>query len=412
MATINFLYRSTKANSNLIVRLLFRENGKDYVIGAKTKLDIEKDYWINKHTINKPRDIEIANKQVNTNSELNKIKNHILKAFSNRTTNSINKEWLTKQIEHYYNPPTVHEELPKELLSYIDSYTDKNKFKKQTLKNYNTVKNLLIRYETFSNETIQINNVNEKFKNKFEDYCLSQGYAPNTIAKAFSVVRTICQDAKYNGIEVSYQLEKVRYKYVKAEMIYLTFEELEKIEKVELNDSLSNARDWLIISCFTGQRISDFMKFTKEQIRAEKGKSLLEFTQYKTNKIMTIPIHKKVELILNKRNGNFPKAISDQKYNVFIKAVCKKAGLTQKEKGTLLKETKEGSKQYRKQSGVYPKHELVSSHIGRRSFATNHYGQIPTNFLIYITGHSTESMFLNYIGKSNKDLALEVANYF
>ena len=66
----------------------------------------------------------------------------------------------------------------------------------------------------------------------------------------------------------------------------------------------------------------------------------------------------------------------------------------------------------RKVSGVYPKYELVSSHIGRRSLASNFYGKIPTSYLIYITGHGSEAQFLNYIGKSNKDLALEIGNYF
>ena len=55
---------------------------------------------------------------------------------------------------------------------------------------------------------------------------------------------------------------------------------------------------------------------------------------------------------------------------------------------------------------------LVSSHIGRRSFASNNYGKIPTSFLMYITGHTTEAMFLTYIGKSNKDIAMELTNYF
>jgi len=30
----------------------------------------------------------------------------------------------------------------------------------------------------------------------------------------------------------------------------------------------------------------------------------------------------------------------------------------------------------------------------------------------YATGHSSEVMFLNYIGKSNKDMALELTKYF
>jgi hypothetical protein len=29
-----------------------------------------------------------------------------------------------------------------------------------------------------------------------------------------------------------------------------------------------------------------------------------------------------------------------------------------------------------------------------------------------MTGHTTEGMFLTYIGKSNKDIAMELTNYF
>jgi integrase len=164
--------------------------------------------------------------------------------------------------------------------------------------------------------------------------------------------------------------------------------------------------------------VSDFMRFTKEMIRYEKNKSdgilkpLLEFTQKKTTKIMTVPLHKKVMEILDKRNGDFPYSTSDQKYNENIKEVCREAGLNEIVNGSKSVETETGSKIYRKQSGTFEKWELVTSHIGRRSFASNHYGIIPTNYLIYITGHSTETMFLNYIGKSNKDKAMEMTNFF
>lgn len=106
--------------------------------------------------------------------------------------------------------------------------------------------------------------------------------------------------------------------------------------------------------------------------------------------------------ILAKRNGQFPRKISDVKYNDYIKEVCKRAGLTQKVEGSKKIETSPESKQYRKEEGIYPKWELVSSHIGRRSFATNFYGTIPATFLIYITGNLTGKMFLEYIGKSNR----------
>jgi len=115
---------------------------------------------------------------------------------------------------------------------------------------------------------------------------------------------------------------------------------------------------------------------------------------------------------LNKRNGNFPETISDQRYNDYIKDVCEIAEINQMVKGSKLIEVTPESGKFRKVSKMYKKYELVTSHIGRRSFATNFYGTIPTTYLINVTGHSTEAMFLNYIGKSNKDLALEIANYF
>ena len=154
------------------------------------------------------------------------------------------------------------------------------------------------------------------------------------------------------------------------------------------------------------------MRFTDEQIRIKNGKHLLEFTQKKTDKNMTVPLQPKVIEILNKRNGKFPYSISDQKYDEYIKKVCELAEINERTKDGKLTETATNNKVFRKKSGMYKKFDLVTSHIGRRSFATNFYGKIPTTYLIYITEHNTELQFLNYIGKSNKDLALEITNYF
>ena len=59
----------------------------------------------------------------------------------------------------------------------------------------------------------------------------------------------------------------------------------------------------------------------------------------------------------------------------------------------------------RKELGIHPKYELLSSHDLRRSFATNFFGKIETPVLMQMTGHSRESTFLNYIGVGeNKDI--------
>ena len=415
MASINFLYRSTKENSNLNLRLLFRNNGKDYVFGAKTNVEVSKYYWTKQHK-KKSKDIEVTNKQTEINNQLNKIENYVLKAFNSANSETINKKWLQTQIDNYYNP-IKETNIPTNLIEYIDFYIDyrKHEITETNKSKCRVIKNKLIKYETFIGKKILIKNINDIFKNEFVNYQKEMMYSQNTIQREFVTIKTFCKHARYLGIETHSQLDALRIDRQKVDKIYLTLEDLTKIENIsknQLTDSLENAKDWLIISCYTGQRVSDFMRFTNEQIRIEEGKHLIEFTQKKTDKNMTVPLHNKVLEILKKRNGKFPYKISDQKYNDFIKTVCELAKINESIKGSKILETKKGSKTFRKQSGTFKKYELVTSHIGRRSFATNFYGTIPTTFLIYITGHSTESMFLNYIGKSNKDLALEITKYF
>ncbi|MEN8858224.1 MAG: tyrosine-type recombinase/integrase [Flavobacteriaceae bacterium] len=412
MASVNFLYRSKKEISNLNLRLLFRHNTKDYVFGGKTKFEVEKKYWRNKSN-----DIDNKNKQIEINTELNKIENYILKAFNSVKIEAINKDWLKTQIHNYYNPPKKETDIPTNLIDYIDYYINyrKNEITESNKKKCRVIKNKLIKYENFIGTKILIRNINDNFKNHFVNYQKELMYAQNTIQREFVNIKTICKHAKYLGLETHHQLDSLKIDRQKVEKIYLSLEDLTKIENIKkekLTDSLDNAKDWLIISAYCGQRISDFMNFTDEQIRIENGKHLIEFTQKKTGKNMTVPLHPKISEILNKRKGKFPYKISDQKYNDYIKVVCELAEINEPTKGSKLVETDPESGIYRKKSGTYKKFELVTSHIGRRSFATNFYGKIPTTYLIYVTGHSSEAMFLNYIGKSNKDLALEITNYF
>nr|WP_305050430.1 hypothetical protein [Elizabethkingia bruuniana] len=58
------------------------------------------------------------------------------------------------------------------------------------------------------------------------------------------------------------------------------------------------------------------------------------------------------------------------------------------------------------------KWETITSHIGRRSFATNFYGKIPTPLLLHATGHSTEQVFLNYINDFDNDRITSLGDYF
>lgn len=425
MASVNFLYRSSKPEAFLNLRLLYRIKDKtdpsafkDYVIGCNTSLKVSKNYWKNQHHLKRVKDVQVKNLQATINKEIARISSHVLLAFETSNGVGIDKAWLSKTIDLYYNPQQ-EKPYPKNLLSYIDYYIEERRFEVSvtSIRKFNVVKEKLKRMQEQRGRPIMISEVGEDFKKELAEYYEREKYSPNTAQRELGTIKAFCKHAKKKGLEVHPELYDIKLKKRPVKKIYLSFDELERIENAAMeHEYQENARDWLIISCYTGQRISDFMRFNSDMIRVESGKQLLEFKQVKTKKQMTIPVHPKVAAILEKRNGEFPRATSDQRYNEYIKEVCMLSGINEMVHGKKAIDLEPGKDKakIRAIEGEYEKWELATSHVGRRSFASNFYGynNIPTSYLIYVTGHSSEAMFLNYIGKSNKDLAMELTNYF
>lgn len=416
MATVSFLYRSTRDEAFLKVRFFYVKEGKNAFLEASTKSKVTKVYWDKYHTAKRIADLSIKNFQTELLRELNAIENHILNTSENNPVENFDKPWLEELVSLYYNP--VVDGTSDLLVDWLERYTaDKKKsIAHATVKKANVVKSSVLLFEKKFKRVLKIKDVDIRFKKEYEDFNFSKGYAANTIGRNLSFIKTVCRYALVHNVEVSNSLSLVSGKKERVESIYLTEEDIKKIAACEgLVDHLDNARDWLLISCYTGQRVSDFMRFDKSMIREQKNKRgkdvvFIEFEQVKTQKLMSIPLYSKVLAILAKRSGDFPRANSDQKYNKYIKDVCEAAKINEVVFGNGMKEGDDGV--WRSDRGNFKKHELVTSHIGRRSFATNNYGKIPTVLLMSMTGHSSEKMFLTYIGKGSNDLTMELSEYF
>ncbi|WP_423740519.1 phage integrase SAM-like domain-containing protein [Flavobacterium columnare] len=415
MASINFLYRSQRDKANLVIRLLYRNLGKDYIIGADSKINVTKTYWEKHHNSSKLKDTDLISEQNRVSKLMNEINLFVLEKFEKTNIKFIDKNWLQLQINQYYNPDEFTDKGDKNpiyLTEYFDYYIELFINNTNTKKKLNTTKNKIIRYEYVIKNKISVKDVDIMFFNKFNNYLQGLNYNQNTIIVDFTNIKTICKYAK-KTIKVNEDIFDWSLKKDKTAIIYLTLDELDSIAGLsDLPDYLDNARDWLIISCFTGQRVSDFMQFNKSMITEQidiNGKKikLIEFTQKKTSLNLPLALHPKVLEILEKRNGDFPRQISDVKYNKYIKLVGEKAELND-----IIDGSKLDSELMRKVKKKYKKWELLTSHIGRRSFASNFYGKIPTPLIMSATGHSTEKSFLNYIGKSHTDRAMSLANYF
>ena len=162
--------------------------------------------------------------------------------------------------------------------------------------------------------------VDSSFKALFNDYYELHGYNKNTIKKNFKFIKTYCYYARDNGIEVNPNLKKLSISGEDTKDIYLTLDELELIKTFTgLSDKLDNVRDWLLISCFTAQRISDFSRFGKDMIIELENQKLISFKQTKGKKEIVIPLLPEVQDVLDKRGGEFPRKISDQRFNEYVK---------------------------------------------------------------------------------------------
>ncbi|WP_430410219.1 tyrosine-type recombinase/integrase [Kordia sp.] len=420
MATVNFLYRSTRKRAALTLRLLFRDTqSKDHAIDAKTQYFVDTEYWKlhNKRT----KDANIKNKQVEVKAHLIEIENFVRDAFINENEKNVDKEWLKDQIHLFYNP--IQEKQQSELLtdaiqSIIDEAPTKKNAKggiglsKSRINSYKSLKRMIAEYQ--KPKKFKVKDINVRFSNDFLNYLLNtKNYQKSYALKKITDLKTVCRNAELNGIETNIQYNKIESTKPKNEnILYLTTNELEAIENtVLLNEAHKNARKWLLLGCDLGQRGGDLLELTKDNFVTRDELEVIELQQQKTGKNITIPVLETTKKILE---SGLPHKISIQKFNKYIKEVCKLAGIDemiQDSKITVI-ELGNGNTQKRKIEGTYQKWELMSSHVCRRSFATNQYGELPTPLIMQITGHSSEKMLLNYIGKNSLDYARQIADFY
>jgi len=428
MARVYFLYRSQKDKAALKVRIQLENNKQQFE--ANTQIHTTKIFW--NDTRKKQRGLSGIEKNeiAAINKKLDPLENYILEKFEIDNPKPEQKEWLKLTLIDYYNPTDETDIKRSDLLTdNIQHIIDTANIRKNAQNNLglsksriNSYKNLLKIIERYQEkkQSLRIKDFNQTFANNFLKWLISDnGYADSYALKKIDDLKAVCRDAEIDNIEVNKQLSKIKGGKISNEnIIYLNEFELEKIENLTLeSDKLENARKFLLLGCHIGQRGSDLLSLTASNIKNRNGLNVIELEQQKTKAKISIPILDKTAEII--KNG-LPKKISIQNFNFYIKELCKIAELNEPTKGrkaAVRKEVKrvKGEKKQghiRRKLGTYPKHELTSSHICRRSFASNLYGKMPTSLIMRITGHKTEKMLLQYIGKSDLDYAQQIADFY
>lgn len=421
MATIKFFTRSKSDPAKLYIRFT---NGRSVNIMRPTPLVVNPDYFNNK--TGKVRQISHFKDREKLTASLTALRSMVSKQFADglELGTPITPDWLQNCINTHFNLIEITDN--NYLENYCIHYVEKLKLKtndktgglgasKATVTKYNTIKTKIIEFQKHSRKKYRLTDVNLKFRDSFLSYLLDvDKLGRNTSGRYLKFLKTICLDAQRSGFKVSPELPQVKGFRVEVKKIYLNFDELEKIENTDYkSNQLEDAKDWLLIGCYIGQRAGDLLQLTTANLKTNGKLDFIELVQQKTKKRVSILVHPKVREILDKRNGHFPPPYSENIgsamtiFNKWIKKVCLKAGLTE-----IIEGGKVNEKTSRKENGKFPKYQLITSHICRRSFASNFYGEMPTALLLNVTGHSTEKEFLNYIGKTSIDYAEQMAQYY
>lgn len=402
MVTFSFKLTGESASCNILLQILGPE-GQVYQL--LTPLRIKKELWNEQKqrpnnlylkvckTLNKRLD----RLRISVSTYLESIGWAFEKVSVRALTSRIRKELHSNEVK----------DSPESLLWNIKNYISSRSHLicKSTLKRYNVFLNLLRRYEGDRMRSLTIENVNAAFVSEFINFCKREEYNNSTTYRTINFIKTVLNHMEKRGVRTfAYELELPKPDKRKP-FITLTEDELVKIKRMELSPRLQAARDWLIISCYTGQRVSDFMEFNKTMIQFIAGKECISFIQKKTQQNVVLPLHPAVQVIKSNNGEDFPKKISPKSYNELIKEVVRLAGID-----NLVSVGKRTG--FRASTEIIPKWQAVTSHIGRRSFASNFYGKIPTALLMGATGHSSEQMFHRYINHIDTERICTLRLYF
>jgi integrase len=265
--------------------------------------------------------------------------------------------------------------------------TSDSRWSNETGKQYTNLKNHIINYQnkkgiilTFGKLTGEIfmdffKVINEIYKEE-----KGENYAHNTIVKENKHFRALLNEATKDDIEVGFKFTKKEYfikeRTIKNE-IFLTEENLNKIIDANVSHSkeLTHAKNYIIISSFTGLRIGDMIYLHELEPELQIHESIKYFCfttrirksqENKEELMATIPILKPVEELLSQNDNRFPKFPSKPNIRKCIKKL-----LNHLEFNHYINEKKYYYLMDKVVEEKVKLHDIFSPHDCRSSFITN-----------------------------------------
>lgn len=277
---------------------------------------------------------------------------------------------------------------------YFDQYRERYKSVKAStyLNQFKTTQKILKQHLP----NLDYDNIRPDIVDSFYHYLINAGYSHNTIVSHIKNLRTVIKELTVKE-NINIKILPFSIQYKPTPPFWLTWDEVETMQKCKLSDSLEVVRDEFIFRCYTGLRQGDTINLSPANFKETKEGFFMDFHMAKTDKPLNIQISSHAYQIIKQYDFKFP-YITPIVKNKEIKNIAKLAKIT----GEIELTTYSGNKTTRK---VKNRADMVTTHTARRTFArrwADKGGDILQ--LSKYLGHSSPTITINYIGYENKEV--------
>ena len=302
---------------------------------------------------------------------------------------------LHKPIEEVKQRKSTPNAFYKAFDEFVRDCGRQNDWTDSTYEKFSAVKNHLMNFRT----ELTFDFFDEKGLNDYVTYLRDVKEMRNsTIGKQLSFLKWFLRWAFKKGLHQNnaYDSYKPKLKSTQKKIIFLTWEELNKLREFEIpaaKQALDRVRDVFLFQCFTGLRYSDVFNLRRSDIKGDH----IEVTTVKTSDSLIIELNKHSKAILDKykdvafEDDKVLPVITNQKMNDYLKELAELAGIDEPVRQTYYR----GNERI---DEVTPKYALLGTHAGRRTFICNALALgIPPQVVMKWTGHSDYKAMKPYI---------------
>lgn len=292
----------------------------------------------------------------------------------------------------------------RDVLACFDDYIAELAERKQTatIASYKAARNHLSTFAKTWPARLTFESMDRSFFTAFTTHLVATSKLSNNSVWCFvKNLKAFLRHAERTGLTKATHFREFKVTKHDRPVIALTQAELTAIASLDLTAKprLSSVRDQFLLECYTGVRHSDLPKIRPEQIQAGK----ISIVTKKTCTAITIPILPAAHEILMRFHGTNEGMLTIAKMNRCLKELAQLAQLDTpctlvSYKGAERIET------------TLPKHKIISTHTGRRTFVTISLerGMRPET-VMKITGHKDMKSFMRYVQVTNSVAARELA---